>query len=202
MIDYNKISGRARVEVTELASKIETLGKMEDGKNALKVDTEVLEQKAKRSFDELHIARDKAISLFNMNSQALYDLPGKLLIDITKTGFKYRIDIERMGSTGIGNMNTFFYDFVLDEIWSEKDPYHKFLVHDSNIFEGVDSRQVAHAIELAARRTKEKGFQYILMMNSDNVPYTDFSNIFDLEPYIRLRLGDHDPSAGLLGRRV
>jgi len=175
---------------------------MEDGKSALKVDTAILEQKAKRSLSELNSTREKAIELFNKNSEALYESPGKLIIDITSSGFRFNIDIERMGSTGIGNMNTFCYDFVIAEIWANKKPSPGFLVHDSNIFDGVDSRQVAHAMELATIRTVQNGFQYILMMNSDNIPYDDFSSGYDIEPFVRLRLRDDKPSAGLFGKRI
>jgi len=203
--EYSKLQSNLNeleAEINELISQIDNLKKMEDGKSALKVDTAILEQKAKRSLGELNLAREKAIELFNKNSEALYELPGKLIIDITSTGFKFNIDIERMGSTGIGNMNIFCYDFVIAELWADKKPSPGFLVHDSNIFDGVDSRQVAHAIELASRSTVQNGFQYILMMNSDNIPYNDFSLGFDIEPFVRLRLGDDSPSAGILGKRI
>src|SRR5690625_5474367 len=44
-----------------------------------------------------------------------------------------------------------------------------FLVHDSKIYDGVDERQVARALELAARVTGEEGMQYIVTMNSDDL---------------------------------
>ncbi|NUO08147.1 MAG: DUF2326 domain-containing protein [Candidatus Brocadia sp.] len=54
----------------------------------------------------------KAILLFNSNSQALYEAPGTLSIDVTKTGLKFGVNIERSGSHDIGNMKIFCYDFM------------------------------------------------------------------------------------------
>lgn len=187
----------------EIKTQVKTVKKIEESKTSLKIDFAVLEKEAKRSFDELNIARNKAIELFNANSEALYDAPGKLIIDVTERGFKFNIDIERLGSTGVGNMNTYCYDLVIAELWSDKKKKPGFLVHDSNILDGVDSRQKAHAIELAERRTNEYGFQYIGLMNSDVIPEDSFSSGFGIEKFIRKRLRDDDyPRNALLGIKI
>ena len=41
-----------------------------------------------------------------------------------------------------------------------------FLIHDSNIFDGVDSRQIGRSLNLA----NEKDMQYNCMLNSDIIP--------------------------------
>ncbi|MCP3853043.1 MAG: DUF2326 domain-containing protein, partial [Gammaproteobacteria bacterium] len=76
-----------------------------------------------------------------------------------------------------------------------------FLLHDSIIYEGVDERQIAHAIEQAASKAKEYGFQYIITINSDMVPYNDFHEGFNFDKHIKLRLSDKDASGSLLGIR-
>ena len=75
------------------------------------------------------------------------------------------------------------------------------LVHDSTIFDGVDPRQRAHALELAAAMSAKYQFQYICALNTDMVPTHDFSAGFDHETAVRLRLTDTDPSGSLLGFR-
>ena len=45
------------------------------------------------------------------------------------------------------------------------------------------------------------GFQYILTLNTDMAPVSDFSLGFDFESLVRLRLTDTDPSGSLLGFR-
>lgn len=189
-------------QYAELEVKIASVKQLDAGKTSLKIDIAVLEQKAKRSYDELSAIRNRAIELFNANSEALYSAPGKLIITISPTGFKFDIKIQRLGSTGIGNMNTLCYDLVIAELWSKRRVSPGFLVHDSTIFDGVDVRQTAHALELAAKRSIENGFQYICMMNSDAIPIANFSPKFSIEPYVRIRLRDDTPDGGLLGIRI
>jgi uncharacterized protein YydD (DUF2326 family) len=56
-------------------------------------------------------------------------------------------------------------------------------------------------LELAARESNEKGFQYICCLNSDSLPTGDFSKEFNVDSYVRLRLTDASEDGGLLGKR-
>lgn len=98
-------------------------------------------------------------------------------------------------------MKIFCYDLMLISFARERGLGIDFLIHDSTIFDGVDPRQRAHALELAAAMAAKHGFQYICTLNTDMVPASDFSPGFDFEGLIRLRLTDTDPSGGLLGFR-
>jgi uncharacterized protein YydD (DUF2326 family) len=44
-----------------------------------------------------------------------------------------------------------------------------FLIHDSHIFDGVDGRQVARAMDIGGKRLGKIGGQYIVTMNSDDL---------------------------------
>ena len=76
-----------------------------------------------------------------------------------------------------------------------------FLFHDSIIFDGVDERQRALALQLAAARSAEVGFQYICTLNSDMVPSKEFETGFDIRGFTRLVLTDSDDQGALLGKR-
>lgn len=76
-----------------------------------------------------------------------------------------------------------------------------FLFHDSTIFDGVDSRQTAHALEHAHQKAMESGFQYICAFNSDMLPTSDFSKDFNIQKFVRLTLNDQDPKDSLMGFR-
>jgi uncharacterized protein YydD (DUF2326 family) len=65
----------------------------------------------------------------------------------------------------------------------------------------VDERQVALGLQQAQVISEEAGFQYICTLNSDTLPLGEFSEDFDIEQYVRLRLTDDKPSGSLLGRR-
>ena len=145
--------------------------------------------------------KEKAILLFNSNSQALYKAPGTLSIDVRKTGLKFDVSIERSGSHGIGNMKIFCYDLMLAQIWAEKEVKPAFLIHDSIIFADVDERQKALALELAAKESARLNFQYICTMNSDAIPTNDFSADFKFDDYVRRTFTDATEDGGLLGIR-
>ena len=61
----------------------------------------------------------------------------------------------------------FCYDLTLAKIWSKREHSPGFLIHDSKIFEGVDERQRAGALQLARKTSEKEGFQYICTFNSD-----------------------------------
>lgn len=188
-------------KLRDLEVQIGNLKRFESGQSAVKIEKEVLQQEARRDYDERHRQREKAIALFNQNSEALYSAPGRLVIDVGATGFKFDVEIKRSGSQGVSSMKVFCYDLMLASLWEERKPSPGLLVHDSTIFDGVDERQIAHALVRAADESKRCGFQYICMLNSDTVPTRELPSGFDLGNFVRLRLTDATESGGLLGFR-
>jgi len=188
-------------ELNAITSSIDNLKSCETGLSQLKIDQEVLQQKARRDYDERHEVWEKAIELFNNYSERLYSVPGRLVIDVGQTGFKFDVEIERSGSTGISNMKVFCYDMTLAATWALKTPKPGILIHDSAIFDGVDERQRALALEIAAKEAETRGFQYICTLNSDDVPWSEFTEGFKLRDFIRVNLTDEDQSGSLLGVR-
>ncbi len=185
----------------DVEGRIKTLRNFEQGKSKVRIEREILLQRARRDYEERQSQRDRAIDLFNRNSEALYSAPGNLVVDVGPTGYSFDVEIERSGSQGIGNMKVFCYDLTLTQLWSRRQPSPGLLIHDSTIFADVDERQTALALELAAREADSCGFQYICMLNSDAVPTDEFSQGFSLDPSVRLRLTDDTERGGLLGMR-
>jgi uncharacterized protein YydD (DUF2326 family) len=202
--EYTKLQNIYQETVSKLQNvklKIDNLKKFEQGKSSLAIDIELVFQEAKIEISQRQKQKEKAVLFFNENSKALYDVPGTLSIDLEKTGFKFGVNIERSGSHGIGNMKIFCYDLMLAQLWSGKSPSPNILVHDSILFADVDERQKAHAIELAAKESERLGFQYILTLNSDSIPESDFSTGFNFSKYIRKTFTDATENGGLLGVR-
>jgi len=188
-------------DLNEINKRIKELREFEEGKSALKIERELLIQRARRDYEERHIQAERAIDLFNANSQDLYEVPGTLIINVGDNGFQFNVDIERAGSEGINKMKIFCYDLMLAQLWSNRNPSPRLLIHDSTIFDGVDERQVARALELAARESRERGFQYICTLNSDMIPWSEFSPDFNFDSFVRLRLTDDTDEGRLLGIR-
>jgi len=75
-----------------------------------------------------------------------------------------------------------------------------FPVHDSHLFDDVDERRIANALQIGARLAKQHGFQYIVTLNSDALPDSGFSAGFDISKYIMpVRLVDATETGGYLG---
>lgn len=202
--EYTRLQERyaqAVAELEEIKKRIDNLNKFEQGRSTLRIEQEKLQIEARSDYEERREIRDRAISLFNANSEALYEAPGKLIINVGQTGYKFDVEIERSKSQGIEQMKVFCYDLMLAQLWSTRTTSPGFLIHDSTIFDGVDERQVAHALQLAAESSERFGFQYICCLNSDVVPWNEFTDDFDLRKYVRHELTDAEDAGSLLGIR-
>ena len=99
-------------------------------------------------------------------------------------------------------MQIFCFDLMLIELQAERGTSPGFLVHDSHLFDGVDERQLARALQLGAQRAEAGGFQYIVTMNTDALPQEGFDAAFSVEDYFMdVRLTDAGEDGGLFGIR-
>ncbi len=200
--DYNELlklnqEQQATLEAVEM--QIEHRRQIDNEQSEIKIEQGRLNLDARRDLDERHNKR-LAAEIFNANSECLYERPGAFIADIIpNSGFKFRVEIERAESHGVSKMKVFCYDLMRAELWSKRNVKPGFLIHDSNIFSDVDERQVARALELGARKARECGFQYIVCLNSDSVPYDEFTEGFDIDKFVRRRLTDNEPAGTLLG---
>jgi uncharacterized protein YydD (DUF2326 family) len=197
----HNLHGETEGQLQDLRRRIEMLKQWEEGKSKLVIEEQLLYQRAMADLHERKSQRQSAMALFDRNCRELYANSGKLVIDVTDNGFAFDVEIERSKSEGVGSMKVFCFDLVLAQLWASKKQGPGFLIHDSTVFDGVDERQVAHALELATREAAANGFQYICTLNSDRVPWSEFSEGFDLREYVRLELTDQDEAGCLLGIR-
>ncbi|MCB1502624.1 MAG: DUF2326 domain-containing protein [Bauldia sp.] len=190
-----------RLKVDELTNRISQLRQMTSKADTIKVETVELKRSTTLDYEERRAVWSKALSLFSEFSESLYKSPGRLVIDIGDTGYEFDVEIAGSPSEGISKMKIFCYDLTLISFARARGLGIDFLIHDSTIFDGVDPRQRAHALELASTMAAKYGFQYICTLNTDMVPTKDFSAGFDFDSLISMRLTDTDPSGSLLGFR-
>jgi len=204
LAEYTELQRLQNEEVAKLSAvnqKVANLKRIDEIKAQTRIERGQLQILARSFYEERRSDRERALSLFNQFSQALYNRPGELIIDVVEGGYRYNVEIERQDSQGVEQMKVFCYDLTLATLWAAKRLGPEFLIHDSTIFADVDERQKAHALELAARTAEEHGFQYICCLNSDSIPQKDFSEGFSLQPYVRIELTDEGETGGLLGIR-
>jgi len=206
LAEYSELQRLQNEEMAKLAGvnqKIANLKRIDEIKSQTRIERGQLQILARSFYEERRPDRERALSLFNQFSQALYgpSHAGELIIDVVEGGYGFNVEIERQDSQGVEQMKVFCYDLTLATLWAEKRIGPGILIHDSPIFADVDERQKAHALELAAKTADAHGFQYICCLNSDTIPEEDFSEGFSLQPYIRIELTDEGETGGLLGIR-
>lgn len=198
---FQKRVNALSAQLGEVESQLKLLAEITHAKRDWEAEQLKLRSNMERAFEELGELRDRAIELFDQNCQTLYQSPGRLIIELRDKGFHFDVEVDGAGSQGISSMEVFCFDLMLMQLWSGRDQAPPALVHDSVLFDGVDERQVAAALQLAADESERLGFQYICTLNSDALPTQLLDeNSEVLKPPV-LELHDHDPSGSLFGFR-
>ena len=98
-------------------------------------------------------------------------------------------------------MVIFCFDLAMAVIAHRHGRGPNFLGHDSHLFDGVDSRQIARALELGSAVSAAEAIQYIVTMNSDDLQKA-VGHGFEAEQYwLPVRLTDDRDDGGLFGFR-
>ncbi|MFO0942086.1 MAG: DUF2326 domain-containing protein [Pirellulales bacterium] len=194
---------RQQAEVLELRKRLELADQVEEKKTEFTIERARIHQELFRDHRHHDEAIREAILIFEDLSRRLSDHEGSLQISATENGPTFKILVEGGKSGGIRNMQIFCFDMMLAILWSKRGLGPGFLIHDSHLFDGMDSRQIAKALEIGAEKSIEHGFQYIVTMNSDAVPVEEFSKDFDYTRYVNpVRLSDATEVGGLFGIRL
>ena len=194
---------RQQAEVEELRKRLEMAKRVESKDTELKIERGQLKQRLSQDLDDRSEILNEAVLLFEEFSQEISDHEGTLSVESTENGPEFSISVEGKRSKGIRSMQIFAFDLMLVVLWTRNNSGPGFLIHDSHLFDGMDSRQVANAIELGARQSQATGFQYILTMNSNDLDSAEFSSEFDPSPFLNpVRLSDKHETGGLFGMRI
>lgn len=130
------------------------------------------------------------------------DRTGRFVVEATDNGPEFRISIEGDRGGGISNIEIFCFDLALFMVVTARYGGPSFLLHDSHLFDGVDERQIAGALQLGLEATAEKSLQYIVTMNSDIFERLPLPKTIDVSKVIvDPRLSDTGESGGLFGFR-
>lgn len=202
---YNRLAeeaARVEAEIRTLKLRLEAAETLESTKADLNLKRA---QIAKALKDDIHDRAEiirEAILTFESLSEDLYEKAGSLTISDSSNGPVFEVNIDAKRSKGINNMQIFCFDMMLAVLGKKRGRSPGFLVHDSHLFDGVDERQTARALQLGAQRAKEHGFQYLVTMNSDAMPKEGFDEGFRVEDFILpVRLTDATETGGLFGLR-
>lgn len=199
--EYQAISD---VYVERKAHEVSIQEKIESIK-AIKKQKEKYDLQIDRFYREAEISKEermeewkKAVISFNEITKALYSKEGDLILNISRSkGYVYSIEIgQRDKSTGISRMKVFAFDFVLLKLWALQENRINFLVHDSDIFDPVDSRQNESALFEMEKLTNDFNAQYICTINSDRLQNFESKEI---QQFVVHTLKDNSPNGSLFG---
>jgi len=194
-------ASRLEATATDLRRQMEAAEQFEGGKSELEVKKHQLMLRLRQVNRESPDALQHAIVVFGEIASALYEEGGSLTIGESTAGPTFEVQMHARRSTGISKMAIFAFDLMLARVTAERGTSPGFLVHDSHLYDGVDDRQKAIALNLANEYSKRWGFQYIVTMNSNDLPSSDLTD-FDLEgAVVRPVLTDKTATGGLFGMR-
>ena len=195
-------ASRAAAKVEALRQQLEIAEQIESTKVQLDIKRARLQQALQNDLHERNDIINDAIVNFENLSASLYHEAGSLTVAATANGPSFDVTIDAQRSKGINNMQIFCFDLMLAELAAKRGMGPGFLIHDSHLFDGVDERQVAKALQLGASHAEKIGLQYIVTMNSDALPDDGFHNNFDVESFVNpTRLSDEEETGGLFGLR-
>ena len=193
--------GRLQGDVEALRRRYEAATQLESTSSSLESERVHLVERLRQEFEERSTVLDDAIRGFSAIVEELYGESGRIEFHATHNGPELRIAIPGDRSRGIGNMEIFCFDMMVQRMSARQNIGPGFLIHDSHLFDGVDPRQTARALAVGARLADEIGFQYIVTMNSDVLAELSFSE-FNVETYLLAqRLTDATEDGGLFGIR-
>lgn len=192
---------RRQVEVESLRKRFTAAEQLESLKAKLEIERQELLLRLRQNYQEQDDTLKRAIVAFEESSNALYEDAGSLTIEPSLNGPRFDVKIHGSKSKGISNMQIFCFDMMLMRICAERGLGPGFLVHDSHLFDGVDERQVSRALQVGARTANDFDFQYIVTLNSDQLPQ-ELPEGFNLGDYVLpVRLTDETETGGLFGFR-
>lgn len=193
-------------DVADIERRLDAAQSISSINDTIKIKTAELVAAVRAETHERANQLDESISLFNELGAEIYsDRDASLYIAPSSKGIlKVEPRISGDASTGVRSVETFMLDLVctLASIKAGRGP--RILVHDSHLFDAIDSRQVASCLNIGARLADKHGFQYIVALNSDFLGSveTQSERAFDAGPYILdQRLTDETETGGLFGFR-
>lgn len=194
---------RTEAELESLRQRHDAADALESGSLKLKMERTRLQERLHEDYVEQEGVVDEAILTFQRISSALYEdtKAGSFTMTPTENGPEFEIQIHGSKSKGVNNMQIFCFDLMLTLLSLRRGRSPGFLIHDSHLFDGVDERQVGKALALAADLAEKHCFQYVVTMNTDDIP-KELPAGFRVEDHaLDVRLSDATEDGGLFGFR-
>jgi uncharacterized protein YydD (DUF2326 family) len=190
-------------QAATLRERFKAAEMLEGESTKLNIDRANLQRRLQEDHHVRSSALDEAILIIADAIARLYDdRAGRFVVEATDNGPEFRISIEGDRGGGISNMEIFCFDLAVFNVVTARLGGPGFLLHDSHLFDGVDERQIAGALQLGQEATEGKKRQYIVTMNSDIFARLPLPKTIDASKVVlETRLSDDGEGGGLFGFR-
>lgn len=202
-VDIQRRLANEEQKLSSLLAQRNALQKAENSKSELKKEKINLKQRLDADLAVRESAVREAVLAVGEALNFLYETDREkfLRIESTESGPRFNVHVAGSRSGGIANMEIFALDYGLFKVATRRFGGPRFLMHDSHLFDGVDSRQVATALEIGNNAAKEVGGQYIVTMNSDIYNELPFSSNFNPDEFTLPVVLDDTETGGIFGFR-
>lgn len=191
---------RQTSEVEGLRQRLSAAEALVSQQGTLKLERQQLVDRIRRDYRDRADVLAGATIAFEELSRTIYGEHGGLFsISESDNGPRFQVSIDGERSKGITNMLIFCFDLCMMRVAPDRLP--DLLVHDSHIFDGVDSRQVASALALASSEADTVNYQHIITMNSDQLSAEEGLTEKVASSILPVRLTDEFEDGGLFGTR-
>ncbi|RKS79587.1 uncharacterized protein YydD (DUF2326 family) [Actinomadura pelletieri DSM 43383] len=193
-----KLSGR----LAELIERRETVDRWENANRHLQLRSAELEILFSSDLAERRVHIEEIGRTYSAFAYRIYGRkrPASLSIEPSKSGYKFTPTIGGDKSEGVRSMALFCFDLTLAVTAHRLGRGPNFLVHDSHLYDGVEGRQMASALNLASEVAVDEGLQYIVTLNSDDLEKAQREG-FASEYRESARMTDAYDDGGLFGLR-
>ena len=196
--ELGELTGRLR----ELEERRATLDRWENANRHLQLRSAELEIQLSSDLSERSKQLDSIGRLYSSFAYRIYggQRPASLTIDSSRTGYRFYPTIGGDRSEGVRSIAIFCFDLTMAVTARRLGHGPDFLVHDSHLYDSVEARQVASALNLASEVAQEEAIQYVTTINSDVLEAAQ-SEGFRRNYHESIHLTDAYESGGLFGIR-
>lgn len=188
-------------DVKGLQIRLDEARGLEERIEQIKLALDDAGQALKQDWRERYQIVETASRTFSEISERLYKQPGSLAISAGENGLQVVPKTPSDQSAGVMSMEIFCFDLTLSALARRRGHGPGFLIHDSHLFEPVDGRQFARALEIADEFSRESGVQYLALLNSDELARAQQESGHDFSHFVLdTRLSDTS-DGGLFGIR-
>ncbi|ROT33443.1 ABC-three component system protein [Micromonospora sp. HM5-17] len=198
-----QILAQEQAQLGALRHRFDAAQALESNRREIKQQRVGLQQEMETDIEERRPIVNDAVVLFAQYAQALYGASREAYLRIGpgETSLKIETHIASDNSGGIGNMVIFCFDLTVAVLAHRSGRAPDFFVHDSHLYDGVDERQLARALTLAAEVSRQEGLQYIVTLNSDELDKAVRRGFDPAGHVLEQRLTDSFDEGGLFGFR-